>query len=360
MKDSEFVDEVQFSQFIWARHRWFRILFHIPLLLTSKDYRAFRFLKLSKVKRTKKAEKWLKKFRKDPRYPRVTLDQVVGRDDVVSLLIDSIDYHILRLQDNDQQFAKMYTAPPPKVFILESDPGWGKKFLAKAIQRESLERSVKEGIKAVPETLKSSDISSWLMGVSEKQLENRMNSIFSTPTVLFIEQAQAFSEKPQGLIGDIDRESQRIGEALERSLERLKENPIRAIAILSTNNFANMPETLRLIAERINLNGMKEEDIIEICRRRSEESGIDIEPKKLFQALSQALRTVGKIELTPSDINKAFILSTNKVQAPFREAVRKRVRGKVIGEPPKPTIEDFISVAPDVAAYTEEEVSTMV
>lgn len=360
MKDSELVDEVQFSQFIWARHRWFRILFHIPLLLTSKDYRAFRFLKLSKAKRTKKAEKWLKKFRKDPRYPRVTLDQVVGRDDVVSLLIDSIDYHILRLQDNDPQFAKMYTTPPPKVFILESDPGWGKKFLTKAIQRESLERSVKEGIKAVPETLKSSDISSWLMGVSEKQLENRMNSIFSTPTVLFIEQAQAFSEKPHGLIGDIDRESQRIGEALERSLERLKENPIRAIAILSTNNFANMPETLRLIAERINLNGMKEEAIIEICRRRSEESGIDIEPKKLFQALSQALRTVGKIELTPSDINKAFILSTNKVQAPFREAVRKRVRGKVIGEPPKPTIEDFISVAPDVAAYTEEEVSTMV
>ncbi len=359
MKDKRLVDEAQFSSFLWGRRRAVRILFHIPLLLTSKDYRAYRFLRLPEGKRKKKAEKWAKKFRRDPRSPTVTIDQVVGRDDVISLLIDAVDYHILRLQDKDPQFAKMFTAPPPKVFILESDPGWGKKFLARAVQREALERGVKEGIKVVPETVKSSDISSWLMGVSEKQLESRMNSLFSQPSVILIDQAQAFAEKLQGVTTDIERESRRTSEALERSLERLRDNPIRAIAILSTNNFANMPETLRLIAERINLNGMREEDLVETCRRRCVESGLDIEPGRLFQALSQALRTMGKSNTTPSDINKAFILATNKVQAPFREALRRRVKIEV-GDPPKPTVDDFISVAPDVAAYTEEEVSTMV
>ena len=360
MADELLSDEIQFSQFLWGRRRWLRIIFHFPLLLISKDYRAYRFRKLSRKKRIKKAENWAKKFSIDPRFPDISLDQVVGRGDIISILIDSIDYHILRLQDNDPKFAKMYATPPPKIFILESGPGWGKKFLAKAIQREALERGVKEGIKVIPETLKSSDISSWLMGVSEKQLENKMNSIFSNPTLIFIEQAQAFSEKSQGISGDIDRESRRIGEALERSLEHLKDNPIRGVALLSTNNFANIPESLRLIAERINLNEMKEESLIEICRRRNKKIGLNVNPKKLFHALSQSLRTLGKSDLTPSDINKAFILATNKVQAPFRESFRKRIKKRNVVSIPKPTIDDFVSVAPDVAAYTEEEVSTMV
>ena len=360
MTGKALVDEVQFLQFFWGRRRLFRILFHFPLLLISKDYRAYRFLKFSKKKRIKKAEKWARKFSIDPRFPGVTLEQVVGRSDTISILIDSIDYHILRLQDKDPHFAKMYATPPPKIFILESDPGWGKKFLAKAIQREALERGVKEGIKVIPETLKSSDISSWLMGVSEKQLENKMNAIFSNPTLIFIDQAQAFSEKNQGISGDIDRESRRIGEALERSLESLKDNPIRGIALLSTTNFANIPESLRLIAERINLNEMKEESLVEICRRRSKEIGLNIDPLKLFHALSQALKTLGKSDLTPSDINKAFVLATSKVQAPFREALRKGTTKRKSTSIPKPTIDDFVSVAPDVAAYTEEEVSTMV
>ena len=360
MANKTLVDEIQFSQFLWGRRRWFRIFFHFPLLLISKDYRAYRFQKLSRKKRIKKAKNWGRKFSIDPRFPDVTLEQVVGRSDIISIFIDSIDYHILRLQDQDPKFAKMYAIPPPKIFILESEPGWGKKFLAKAMQREALERGVKEGIKVIPETLKSSDISSWLMGVSEKQLENRMNSIFSNPTLIFIDQAQAFSEKTQGVSGDIDRESRRIGEALERSLERLKDNPIRGIAILSTNNYANIPESLRLIAERINLNEMKEDSLVEICRRRSKEIGLNINPRKLFHALSQALKTLGKSDLTPSDINKAFVLATNKVQAPFRESLRKsNTRRKAISIP-KPAIDDFVSVAPDVAAYTEEEVSTMV
>ncbi len=353
-------DESQFSQFYWARHRPARLLFHIPLLLTSRDYRTYRFFKISEKKRMKKAEKWAKKFSSDTKWSQVTIDQVVGRDSEVSLLIDAVDYHILRIQDKDPQFARMYSTPPPKVFILESDPGWGKKILARAIQKEAQERGAKEGIKVSPETLKSSDVSSWLMGVSEKQLESKMNALFATPSVIFIDNAQAFAEKPQSIGSDIERESRRISEALERSLERLKDNPIRSITILSTNNFASMPETIRLIAERINLNGMKEEHLIEICRRRCRESGINVDPEKLYHALSQTLRMVGKSDTTPSDINKAFILATNKVQAPYREALRNRLDGAAFTEPPKPTVDDFISIAPDIAAYTEEEVSTMV
>ena len=354
-------EEFQYSQFIWARHKSIRVLFHFPMILISKDYRNYRFLNLPESKRKKKAQKWASKFVKDKRCPNVTINEVVGRDDVLSLLIDAIDYHILRLQDKDPEFAKSYSTPPSKVFIFESDPGWGKKYLAKAIQREALERGVKEGIKVMPENLKSSDISSWLMGVSEKQLEGKMNRLFSTPSIIFIDNAQSFAEKTQVINSDIARESRRISETLERSLERLKDNPIRSLAILSTNNFANMPETIRLIAERINLNGMKELDLIEICRKKCEENHIDIDPAKLFYAISQSLRALGKSITTPSDINKSFVLAVNKVRAPFRDNLRSRTNKELVQiEVPKPTIDDFISVAAEVSAYTEEEVSTMV
>ena len=344
LKEFDETKDAEFQSYFWGRNRWYRILYHPLLLLTSGAYRFYRFSHLPRDKRAQKAEKWAKAFRKSLEFPDVDIQDIVGREQEISTLIKSVRYHII----HDKEVIKAYREPPPKIFVIKGGTGTGKTYLAQALQKEVFELGIKEGIVIKPQIVKASEIFSMFYGASAAKLASTLDVMFSTPSVILVDEAQQFvlqgSSSSQG--GEGGNENVRVESELLQKIDLLQKKPIRSIIIFATDKYENLLPTIRRRATPIDMDeGMDETSLIKISKRMSDKYGVNLPSDEILHTIGQTLRAVGQSSISFGDIVRTF-------EGVIRTAGEKNPE---LGEMTQPTLEDFAKAAKSVRAYTERE-----
>ncbi len=350
------MEENEFSDEWWYNRPKLRKIFSPLLYLFSWQYRLWRFLQKPIEERRKEAEKRARKIRKRIDFPNVSRKDLVGREKELNKVLVSAYYHIFR----DPEVRKACPIPPSKIFIIKGSSGSGKTFFAEVCQREIFEEGLKYGIIVNYTSLKPEDVYTMWYGRSAQQLSSFFQEAFQRPSVILIDEFQAFGSRfsPTSEVG---MEEKRVQTVFLEKIDELQKKNYRCILLIATNEYETITETLRRrgIVGTIDLDvSTKRNMLLEIARRQCKKYGINLEPTKIIETLEDAVRAVGNTRLTPADVVNAFNIIINEKYRPLQESLLSRIRrrrsvrfdikGKVV-------LDDFRAAARRLKTYTYQE-----
>ena len=350
------MEENEFSDEWWYSRPKLRKIFSPLLYLFSWRYRLWRFLQKPIEERRKEAEKRARKIRKRLDFPNVSRKDLVGREKELNKVLVSAYYHIFR----DSGVRKACPIPPSKIFIIKGSSGSGKTFFAEVCQREIFEEGLKYGIIVNYASLKPEDVYTMWYGRSAQQLSSFFQDAFQRPSVILIDEFQAFGGRfsPTSEVG---MEEKRVQTVLLEKIDELQKKNYRCILLIATNEYETITETLRRrgIVGTIDLDvSTNRSMLLEIARRQCKKYGINLEPTKIIETLEDAVRAVGNTRLTPADVVNAFNIIVNEKYRPLQESLLSRIRrrrsvkfdikGRVV-------LDDFRAAARRLKTYTYQE-----
>ncbi|MEM1581358.1 MAG: AAA family ATPase [Candidatus Bathyarchaeia archaeon] len=351
--------EDEFTGQWWYNRPRLRKIFAPLLYLTSWQYRLWRFLQKPPEKRRAEAEKRAKVIRKRMDFPKVTRADVVGRDDEFERVLLSAYYHIFR----DPEVRKSSPVPPPKVFILKGGSGSGKTFFAEACQREIFEAGLKYSLIIHYASLKPEEVYTMWYGRSAQQLSAFFETAFQRPSVVLIDEFQAFGSRFTSST-EVGMEEKRVQTVFLEKIDDLQKKNYRCILLISTNEYETITETLRRrgVVGTIDLDGgITRPMLIEIAKRNCQKYGLDLNPSEIVEILEDTLRSVGGTKLTPADICNAFDIVMSEKYKPIQRKIIDKVLLKAKDDPQIETIRkdvrlsDFRDVARKLKSYTSAE-----
>jgi len=351
--------ELEYNIYIWGRSRFLRWLYHPFWWMFSKAYRFYLFTKLPPEERQRQAEKWAKTFRKSLKYPTIRIEDVVGRDEEIALIQDSILYHVFR----DEQVVKAHgKRAPPKVFLLKGASGTGKTFLAKAMMNWAFEEGLRRGIFVRLDTIRASEIKTMWYGMSGANMADRMAQMFAGTSVVLIDEAQQFAHVGMGAatdrpdIGGAHGAEVGVSTAFLNALDTLLERPFRGVVFLCTDTYEHILPTIRRRSYLINLDeGFGDKARLELAQRLCQQYDVRLDPQEILDILGETVRAIGEGILTPDDIVRAFEKVIDRIESDRRKKVIEGV--SIPQERPQPTLDDFAEVAKLLKEYKAAELA---
>ncbi|MCS7119797.1 MAG: AAA family ATPase [Nitrososphaerota archaeon] len=350
MEEGEFLDQW------WYGRPKLRKLFSPLLYFSSWQYRLWRFLRKPPEKRMKEAEKHAKRIRKRIDFPNVRKEDIVGGEENLNKVLLSAHYHIFR----DPDVRRMCPVPPPKVFILKGGSGSGKTFFAEACQREIFEEGLKYGLLIHYASLKPENVYTMWYGRSAQQLGAFFQEAFQKPSVVLIDEFQAFGSRFSS-VTEVGMEEKRVQTVFLEKIDQLQNKNYRCIVLICTSEYEAITETLRRrgVVGTIDLDaGINRVMLLEIAKRQVEKYHIRLKPSEVIEVLEESLRAVGNTRLTPADVVNAFQIVMTEKSRPLQRRIIERVG---IGKPRKVdvgglvTLNDFRAAAKGLKAYTSQE-----
>ncbi|KYH41694.1 MAG: ATPase AAA [Candidatus Bathyarchaeota archaeon B63] len=349
-------EEDEFSDQWWYRRPRLRKLFSPLLYISSWQYRLWRFLQKPPEKRRREAERRAKKIRKRTDFPAATKDDLVGREKELNKILVSAYYHIFR----DPEVRKACPVPPPKVFILKGSSGSGKTFFAEICQREIFEEGLKYGMIVGYASLKPENVYTMWYGRSAQQLGSFFSEAFQKPSVILIDEFQAFGSRFSST-SEVGMEEKRVQTVFLEKIDELQKKSYRCLLLISTNEYETITETLRRrgIVGTIDLDASTNRNmLLEIAKRQCKKYGMKLNPTEIVETLEDSVRAVGNTRLTPADIVSAFNIIMNEKYRPIQESLisklrRRKFRRERLGE--TVTLDDFRAAARKLKTYTYQE-----
>lgn len=351
--------EEEFTSQWWYNRPKLRKIFAPLFYLTSWQYRLWRFLQKPPEKRKAEVEKKAKAIRKRLDFPRVMRADVIGRDEEFDKVLLSAYYHIFR----DPEIRKSSPVPPPKVFILKGSSGSGKTFFAEACQREIFEAGLKYGLIVYYASLKPEEVYTMWYGRSAQQLSAFFEAAFQRPSVILIDEFQAFGSRFASST-EVGMEEKRVQTVFLEKIDDLQKKNYRCILLISTNEYETITETLRRrgVVGTIDLDtGITRDMLIEIAKRNCEKYGLELNPREIVDAIEDTLRSVGGTKLTPADICNAFDIVMSEKYRPIQRKLIDRIFFKAGDDVHVETIRkevslsDFRAAARKLKSYTSAE-----
>jgi len=313
LDDDEFTDEW------WYKRPRYRRAFAPLLYLTSWQYRLWRFLQKPPEVRRKQAERRASKIRKSMEFPRTTAADLVGRGGELGKVLVSAHYHVFK----DSSIRKASPLSPAKVFILKGGSGSGKTFFAEACQREVFEAGLKFGVLTYHASLKPDDIYTMWYGRSAQQLGQFFKDAFYRPSIIFIDEFQAFGKRFTSTT-EVGMEETRVQTVLLEKIDELQKHAYRTVLLIATNEYEAITETLRRrgLVGTIDLDGgVTRSMLIEIAKRQCAKYRIDLSPDLIVDTLEDSLRSVGGLKLTPADVSNSFEIIMSSKSEPIQQAL---------------------------------------
>lgn len=348
MEEDEFIDQW------WYTKPRLRRVFSPLLYISSWQYRLWRFLQKPPEERKKRAERQAKKVRKRMDFPDVTKEDIVGRKDDLNNILVSSHYHIFR----DSDVRKACPVPPAKVFILKGSSGSGKTYFAEACQREVFEEGLKYGMLVHYASLKPENVYTMWYGRSAQQLGAFFQEAYQRPSVVLIDEFQAFGSKFSSST-EVGMEEKRVQTVFLEKIDDLQKRNYRCILLISTSEYETITDTLRRrgLVGTIDLDvGTNRLMLLEIARRQCKKYSIKLKPSETVRVLEDSLRSVGGTRLTPADVVNAFDIVIAEKSRPIQQKlisrlgkIRKVKLGKLV------TLNDFRDVARKLKTYTTRE-----
>ena len=346
-EEDEFIDQW------WYTKPRLRKTFAPLLYISSWQYRLWRFLQKPPEERKKKAERQAKKTRKRMDFPNVTQEEIVGRKDDLERVLVSSHYHIFR----DPEVRKACPVPPAKVFILKGSSGSGKTFFAEACQREVFEEGLKYGTLVHYASLKPENVYTMWYGRSAQQLGAFFQEAFQRPSVVLIDEFQAFGSKFSSST-EVGMEEKRVQTVFLEKIDDLQKKNYRCILLISTSEYETITDTLRRrgLVGTIDLDvGTSRLMLLEIARRQCKKYSIKLEPSEIVSVLEDSLRSVGGTRLTPADVVNAFDIVISEKSRPMQQRLIRRLKIRKVKLGKLVALNDFRDVARKLKTYTTRE-----
>jgi len=354
-------EEEEFVEQWWYTRRRLRKIFGPLLYVTSWQYRLWRFLMKPPEERKKRVEAQAKKIRKRPDFPKVTHAELIGRREEFDKVMLSVYYHVLK----DKKVRQITNLPPPKLFVIKGGSGSGKTFFAEACQNEAFEAGLLNAILVHYAALKPEQVYTMWYGSSAQKLGEFFNAAFIRPSVVLIDEFQAFGKKFQSAT-ETGMEETRVQTTFLERIDELQKRNYRTILMIATTEYEALTETLRRrgVVGTIDLDKTLDTKTLRaIALRQCEKFGLKIEPEKIIDTLEDAVRSIGGMELTPADIVNAFEMVMDSKSTPVQEKLVEQFRsGDVSTKLPSMeeiggqiTLNDFRAVARRLKSYASEE-----
>ncbi|MGQ9513783.1 MAG: AAA family ATPase [Thermoproteota archaeon] len=354
-QEEEFVDQ-------WWYNRPRLRKFFAPLLyISSWQYRLWRFLKKPPEERRKRVESQARKIRKRVDFPKVTANDVIGRKEDFDRVMLSIYYHVLR----DRHVRKITNLSPPKLFVIKGGSGSGKTFFAEACQREAFEAGLRHGILINYVSLKPEQVYTMWYGSSAQKLGEFFNSAFYRPSVVLIDEFQAFGKRFTSAT-ETGMEETRVQTTFLERIDELQKRNYRTILLIATTEYEALTETLRRrgVVGTIDLDRKLDKQMLkEIAIRQCNKFNIKLEPDEIVKTLEDSVRSLGGLELTPADVVNAFEMVIDNKSAPLQKKLVEQFRsGETESKLPSVedigsqiTLNDFRAVSRRLKSYATEE-----
>ncbi|MEM2088833.1 MAG: AAA family ATPase, partial [Thermoproteota archaeon] len=355
MFSNDFEEDREFEEEWWYKKPLLRLLFAPLLNLFSWKYRMWKFLRLPPDKRRKIVEKKARKIRRNPAFPRFSKSDLVGRDDELFKIMVSIHYHVLR----DPEIRKTFTTPPPKLFVIKGSSGSGKTFFAEIVQREGFEKGLEYGFLINLAKLKPEQVYSMWYGQSAQRLSEFFNNAFYNPSVILIDEFQAFAKRFSSTT-EVGMEETRVQTVLLEKFDELQRKNYRTIVLVSTTEYESLIDTLRRrgVAGTIDLDeNMSRQMLLKIVEKQCEVHGVKLPPQDILTVIEDSVRSFETQAITPADIVNAFQIVISSKMAPIQKSiVDKLLHGKEPEKHAEPgeliTLNDFREAASKVKAYS--------
>lgn len=355
MFSKEFEEDREFEEEWWYKKPFLRLIFSPLLNLFSWKYRMWKFLRLSPEKRRSIVEKKARKIRKNPSFPRVSKEDLIGRDEELFKVLVSVHYHVLR----DPEIRKTFTAPPPKLFVIKGSSGSGKTFFAEIVQREGFEKGLEYGFLLNLAKLKPEQVYSMWYGQSAQRLSEFFNSAFFNPSIVLIDEFQAFAKRFSSTT-EVGMEETRVQTVLLDKFDELQRKEYRTVVLVSTTEYESLLDTLRRrgVAGTIDLDeNLSRQMLLKIVEKQCKVHGVKLLPQDILTVIEDSVRSFETQAITPADIVNAFQIVINNKMAPIQKnLVNRLLHG---GEPAELlnlgeliTLNDFREAASKVKAYS--------
>ncbi|MGQ9597432.1 MAG: AAA family ATPase [Thermoproteota archaeon] len=355
MFSKEFEEDREFEEEWWYKKPFLRLIFSPLLNLFSWKYRMWKFLRLSPEKRRSIVEKKARKNRKNPSFPRVSKEDLIGRDEELFKVLVSVHYHVLR----DPEMRKTFTTPPPKLFVIKGSSGSGKTFFAEIVQREGFEKGLEYGFLLNLAKLKPEQVYSMWYGQSAQRLSEFFNSAFFNPSIVLIDEFQAFAKRFSSTT-EVGMEETRVQTVLLDKFDELQRKEYRTVVLVSTTEYESLLDTLRRrgVAGTIDLDeNLSRQMLLKIVEKQCKVHGVKLLPQDILTVIEDSVRSFETQAITPADIVNAFQIVINNKMAPVQKnLVNRLLHGGEPAEPLNPgeliTLNDFREAASKVKAYS--------
>jgi len=338
----------------WARHRWLRALFYLPLNTVDRNY--------GKWKRARVSPRRFRRLREqlDRQYPPQTYspENLIGREKEFNLLLDAFRLHVLRHPVLQDLFTKEEL---PKAFCLTGQSGTGKTFLTMVSLKQMLLEGHQSGVLVSPVIVRGSDVYSEFYGRSTKQLGKILDQAAATPSVVYIDEFQSFGKKVRGETG-AEMEDTRVQDELNRWLDRVTSGRSRTLVVVSTNAYERTREDIRRRMARIDLDsGITREMLLALTEDSlKRENWKGVTPIEILEVLEHEATIRRRGSITPNDVRSVFREVKKSREAPLLETLRRNLAlplPKLPARRQKVSIDEFIAASKNMKLYSEQEKS---
>jgi len=338
----------------WARHRWIRAFFYLPLTAVDRSYGRWKKARVSPRRFRRLKE------RLDRQYPPQVYspENLIGREKEYNLLLDAFRLHVLRHPVLEKLFTKEEL---PKAICLSGQSGTGKTFLTMVSLKQMLLEGHSNGVLVSPVIVRGSDVYSEFYGRSTRQLGKILDQAASTPSVVYIDEFQSFGKKVRGETG-AEIEDTRVQDELNRWLDKVTTSRSRTLVVVATNAYEQTREDIRRRMARVDLDsGVTREmllALIEDSLKREKWKGVA--PIEIMEVLEREATIRRRGSITPNDVRSVFKEVKKARETPMLEKLRKDLAlsiPQLPGGKHKVSIEEFITASKSMKLYSEQEKS---
>ncbi len=276
----------------YVKHARLRKYCHWILKDIDPEYRIWKAAQLS---RKQKLE-----YRKTIRSQQSQRQRdLVSRDREYDRLMHAAFYHVLK---DKNTLTASQSIPPAKIFFFRGDTGTGKSMMAKVIMREVFELGLNENLFVRPITVKASDVFSKWFGESSQKLSNIFKDAMKAPSILFLDEFDAFSQKKDPGSASSSREDTKVESAILTYFDDIVDSKCPLLIICATKNMERVRSDIRRRGEIVDFDeGITSDMLIGITMNTLERFNIDLNYRDVFYELERNAREIG-VNLTPSDI----------------------------------------------------------
>jgi len=276
----------------YVKHERLRKYCHWILKDIDPEYRIWKAAQLSRKQKLD--------YRKTIRSQQSQRQRdLVSRDREYDRLMHAAFYHVLK---DKNTLTASKNIPPAKIFFFRGDSGTGKSMMAKVIMREVFELGLNENLFVRPITVKASDVFSKWFGESSQKLSNIFKDAMKAPSILFLDEFDAFSQKKDPGSSSSSREDTKVESAILTYFDDIVDSNCPLMIICATKNMERVRSDIRRRGEIVDFDeGITPDMLIGITMNTLERFNIDLNYRDVFYELERNAREIG-VNLTPSDI----------------------------------------------------------
>jgi len=338
----------------WAKHRWLRLAFYLPLTALDRNFSRWKRARVSPRRFRRLKE------RLDRQYPPETYSprNLIGREKEFNLLLDAFRLHVLRHPVLEKLFTREEL---PKAFCLSGQSGTGKTFLTMVSLKQMLLEGHSNGVLVSPVIVRGPDVYSEFYGRSTKQLGKILDQAASTPSVVYIDEFQSLGKKVRGETGT-EMEDTRVQDELNRWLDKITSGPSRTLVVVATNAYEQTREDIRRRMMRIDLDaGVTREMLLALIEDSLQHEGWKgVSPIEILEVLEREATIRRRGSITPNDVRSVFREVKKVRETPVLETLRRNLTFALPQLPVtrhRVKVEEFISASKNMKLYSEQEKS---